>query len=268
MTDEFDGAFEKAVFEDTLKFLSRVTGEVLGRLPEMEARQRGEETLNRFPEKSVRVALALKLVQLVGNVRAGELLIRNGLLFEWDALQRTMHDATEDVTFLIVAEESGGTKVLGRYLESFFEEDIDKDGTLADRANAGVRVERGEIRRAIAEKGREMGVQDSRAAVEQSRRLHRLRSGSVHGRGASIVRAYFDPSAEHGIWLGESPRDAWRIAWELPVLFAATSQVVSAFGVAVAGRSYGKEFVRQIAQRVERLQHCRDRMIRSLRADG
>lgn len=103
---EFDAAAAAAAaaFSDALAFLSRSLANVVALLPELEPRQRGGELLHRFPEKSVTVALGLKLVQLTGHVRAGELLIRNGFLFEWDVIQRTLQDGTEDVTFLVVAE--------------------------------------------------------------------------------------------------------------------------------------------------------------------
>ena len=263
---EFDAAAAAAAaaFSDALAFLSRSLANVVALLPELEARQRGGELLHRFPEKSVTVALGLKLVQLTGHVRAGELLIRNGFLFEWDVIQRTLQDGTEDVTFLVVAEGRGETKLLRRYLEFFFDEDIGRDGALGDRP--AVSVERREIRRAIEEKARELGAKDTGKVMKgQSRVLHRLRSGSVHGRGASIVRAYFDESAAEGLWLGAGRREARRAAWELPTLYMATSNVVSAFGVAGAGRWWGEDYLLEVTERVDRLQESASRMVRALK---
>ena len=64
-------------------------------------------------------------------------------------------------------------------------------------------VGRQEVRKAIEKTAGRHGLPDSGSQMaRQSRQLHRARSGSVHGRAASIMRAYFEESAPTGLWLG------------------------------------------------------------------
>ena len=125
--DELDHAIRvaKEVFCEACEFMDRAVAEVVNHLPPLEERQRGGERLFRYPEKTVDVALALKLVQLRGNIQAGKELIESGFFFEWDVVQRSMQEALEDVTFLVLGKD-GKTKIYQRYLEFFFDEDIDK----------------------------------------------------------------------------------------------------------------------------------------------
>ena len=260
-----DSLAAEAVFREACEFIARASAMAVGQLPELEERQRGGERLHRFPEKSVSVVLGLKLVQLGGNLRAGELLIDSGLFFEWDMVQRSMQDALDDVTFL-VATEDGQTKALRRYLEFFFDEDLDKDGNFTNRSKVG--IEKRVVWKNLAEIRRQTGLSDAGEGIDkQARRLHRLRSGSVHGRAASIIRGYFDESAEGGLWLGGA-RESRRMAWERPTLYLMTAQAVSAFAVAGVGRWWEEDFVREAVEICERMEEATRRVIGSLKLVG
>lgn len=242
--DEWNSALQRAesVFREVLDFIDIGVVKALEQLPELEERRRGGERLVRYRDKSVEVALGLKLIQLRGSLGAGMVLIENGYFLEWDVVQRTMRDALEDVTFLAV-EDIEVKKVQDRYLESFFDEDLDKNGELTDRR--GVGFERREVRNVLRRVQRDSGLAGSGKGVEdQSRRIHRLRSGSVHGRAASIMRAYVDESSRCGLWLGGT-REPRRVAWERCTLYLMASWVASAIGVAGAGRWRDDEFSRQ-----------------------
>ena len=82
-----------ATFREGGECLDRAVAAMAEQLPPLEVHKRGESPIHRYPEKSVDIALALKLIQLSGNVQAGEILIREGLFLEWDVVQRSMHDA-------------------------------------------------------------------------------------------------------------------------------------------------------------------------------
>ena len=79
-------------------------------------------------------------------------MVESGFFFEWDVVQRSMQDALEDVTFLVLGEE-GKTKVYRRYLEFFFDADVDRDGELTERPN--VRIERRDVRNVLSEELRQ-----------------------------------------------------------------------------------------------------------------
>ena len=124
-----------------------------------------------------------------------------------------MHDALEDATLLASVDEKD--KVVRRYIDFFFDEDLDNNGELTNRGMVG--VGRQEVRKAIEKTAGRHGLPDSGSQMaRQSRQLHRARSGSVHGRAASIMRAYFEESAPTGLWLG-GRRERRRTAWELRV---------------------------------------------------
>ena len=99
--DELDhvNCVAKEVFCEVCEFTDRAVVEVVNHLPPLVERQRGGERLFRYPEKTVDVALALKLVQLRGNIQAGKELVESGF---------------------------------------FFDEDIDRNGALSDRPNVRI----------------------------------------------------------------------------------------------------------------------------------
>ena len=253
-----------ATYREACETLDRAVAGMAERLPPLEVRTRGGNTIHRYREKSIEVALALKVMQLRGNIRAGEILIREGLFFEWDVVQRCMHDALEDVMLLTSNDEND--KVVRRYIEFFFDEDLDKDGELTERGMVG--VGRQEVRKAIEKMAGGHGLPNSRIQfARQSRRLHRVRSGSVHGRAASIMRAYFEESAPTGLWLG-GERERRRTAWELPSLRLMTSQTLQAFGLAGIGRWWEPTYSEELIELGQRLHDAADGEIAALKAIG
>lgn len=253
-----------ATYREACETLDRAVAAMAQRLPPLEVHTRGGKAIHRFPEKSIEVALALKLLQLRGNIRAGEILIREGLFLEWDVVQRSMHDALEDVTLLASTDEND--TVVQRYIDFFFDEDLDKNGELTDRGRVG--VGRPEVRKAIEKIAERHGLPASGSQwVRESRRLHRVRSGSVHGRAASIMRAYFEESAPTGLWLG-GRREQRRTAWELPSLRTMTSQTLSAYGLTGVGRWWEPAYCQELIELGQRLQDAVIEEIAALKAVG
>ena len=251
-----------AMFREASESLDRAVVAMAEQLPPLGVHARGGSLVHRYPEKSVDVALALKLIQLRGNIRAGEVLIREGLFLEWDMVQRSMHDALEDATLLAAVDEED--KVVRRYIEFFFDEDLDKNGELTNRGLVG--VGRQEVRKAIEKTaGRHSLPESGSKMARQSRQLHRMRSGSVHGRAASIMRAYFEESVSKGLWLG-GHREWRRTAWELPGLRMVTSQALSTFGLAGIGRWWEPARCLALAELGQRLQETIDVEIAALKA--
>ena len=251
-----------ATYRVACESLDRAVATVADQLPPLEMHRRGDNVIHRYPEKSIQVALALKLIQLRGNIRAGEKLIHDGLFLEWDAIQRAMHDALEDATLLASAD--GKDKVVRRYIDFFFDEDLDRNGELTDRRMVGVGRE--EVRKAIKRAAERHGLGDSSShLVNQSRRLHRMRSGSVHGRAASIMRAYFEESVPTGLWLG-GRRNRRRTAWELPSLHMMTSQTLSVFGLAGISRWWEPAYCLELIELGQGLQNATNEEIAALKA--
>ena len=253
-----------ATYREACESLDQAVAKMVEGLPPLEVQMRGGNAIHRFPHKSIEVALALKLIQLRGNIRAGEVLIREGLFLEWDIVQRSMLDALEDATLLASTDEKD--RVVQRYIDFFFDEDLDKNGELTNRGMVG--VGRPEVRKAIDETAQRHGLSDAGShMVRQSRQLHRVKSGSVHGRAASIMRAYFDESAPTGLWLG-GRRERRRTAWELLSLRMTTSQTLSDFGLAGVERWWEPDYCLALMELAQRLSDATKRELGALKAVG
>lgn len=240
-----------AVFGEARNFIVEATATALEQLPHVEALERGGEVLHRFPEKTVDVMLGLRLVQMRGNIEAGALLVDNGLFLEWNIILRSMLDAIEDVTFLIAPKKFRSATTFEKFQSSFFDEDIDRDCELSRRPS--VSVQRPDIAKVLAETQKQFGLAGVGEPIDkQLRKLHRVCSGSVHGRGASILRAYYDESAQRGLWQGGA-RKAWRTALERTVLHCATAWAVSATGVAGHGRWWDRDFALAASRLADRM---------------
>lgn len=182
-----------SLFSDAYALINEGAKAALSHLPELEESYRGHIVVFRYPKKSVDVALALKIVQLKGNIHACMLLIEKGFFFELDVVKRVIQDAVEDVNFLVFHGEEE-SKLVDRYLDAFFDEDFDKDGKLTNRKKVGG-VVRGDVRKVLTRAYDSSNLTEKSNGHEAiSRGMHRVRSGSVHGSAASIIRAYLDES--------------------------------------------------------------------------
>lgn len=259
------------LFTEALEVIDQGVKKALAHLPPLEERYRGQERLFRYLEKNVNVALALKLVQLRGNIHAGTALVENGHYLEWDMIQRSMQDSHEDVSFLVFCEHNK-TGVFRRYLESFFDEDLDKDGEFTDRRKVGG-VERREVRKVLAEEERKLNLSKDENGYEmESRKFHRIRSGSVHGRAASIMRANVVEviPGQGRLWLG-GERALNRAKFEYLSLLIAATMTVSSFLVAGVGRWWDSEFVKRTFELCERMRvttQCLNQSVKSSSSVG
>ena len=219
----------KAIYREACAFLDRTVEHAAQRLPQLEEHRRGAETIHRYPEKNLDVMLALMLIKLRGNVKAGEILIESGSFLEWEMVQRTAQNTMEDVWFLL-SGEGRDTKIRRRFMASFFDEDWDKDGNFTKRpANIVTRKEiRDTLRLAVP-------TQTMDVIVEMSRRLQRVWSGSVHGRASSIIQAYFEELTEIRPWVGGA-RERSRVFFVRPSLYLMTALVLSTVAFAGIGR--------------------------------
>ena len=200
------------------------------RLPHLEERKRGTVTIHRYSKKNVDVMLALTLVKIRGNIRAGEVLVEGRFFLEWEMVQRTVQNSVEDVLFLL-CEEGRDTKALRRYTAAFFDEEIDKDGRFTERPS--MIVGRPEIRKSLRDSG--IPTQAAEHIVEMGKRLHRLWSGGVHGRASRIINAYFEELTETRPW-SEERNNRLRVFIERPSLYLLTGMVVLTLTMAGAGR--------------------------------
>ena len=254
--EEWNSVWKSAelLFAEALDLIDEGVEKALSRLPSLEEQQRGQVRLFRYPEKSVNVALALKLVQIRGNICAGKLLIDNGHFLEWDIILRSMQDSLEDVSFLVFSERDA-LEILQKYLDSFFDEDFDKHGEPKERRKGGD-IQRWEVRDVLAGVSRNLNLTEpTRGYSAGSRILHRVRSGSVHGRASSIIRAYLDVSTRSPVQLcldGKPTRR--RASHEYEALYMAAAWTVSTFFSAGVNRWWDVDFVRRSKNLNKRMQ--------------
>ena len=252
----------ESLFNEAVALIDEGVKTATASLPALVEHYRGQERLFRYPEENVNVALALKLVQLRGNIYAAKLLIDNGLYLEWDIVLRSIQESIEDIGFLVWSEPRE-SDVLKRYLESFFDEDLNRDGEPKER-RSGKNIQRPEVGAVLGQVIGNLNRTESQTEFEEtSRILHRVRSGSVHGRAASIMRAFLDESVSGvGQLCLEGKFSSSRVSSEYKVLFNAIGLSVSVYFAAGKNRWWDEEFVSRALHLRNRIKVVEDDMDR------
>lgn len=236
------------VFREAVAHMERLAEMAVDRLPELVDESRGGLPTHRFASHGVDEMFALKLVQLVGNVKAGEVLIERGCFHEWDMVKRLVYETLEDVEFVALGErEEGWTEAHSRYMECFFAEDFDEGGRVLQ---GGVRaVQRREITRYI-ESASDAANEELSEAV---RNIHRLHSATVHGRATGIIRGFYD-AGQRAFWTGSGPRNEVSMTVERFALRLAMCHIMSCVGWWIVGRWWDDEYASRTVDAAERLQ--------------
>ena len=73
--------------------------------------------------------MVMKLAQLTSNLRAGRLLIDHGFVYEFGVMCRLLQETIEDIFFFVYEHRAGKENSMhGRFRETFYMEDLDKEG--------------------------------------------------------------------------------------------------------------------------------------------
>lgn len=143
----------------------------------------------RFHEKDIYQAMIQKLARVQSAVRAAQLLLRNGFLHEQAILHRTIDETNEDIDFLVYAVTIDKiTELHERFLESFWEEEIDESGNMLDSKQKRPMIPRQKIRAYLA--NIESVVVDPSRGVKLSRTISKAYSGFVHGASPHIMEMF------------------------------------------------------------------------------
>ena len=86
--DAFDSGKAERIYREAVAHLTRLAHKAVERLPTLVRRQRGGIPTARLPDRRLDGVFALKLIQLVGNLKSGDLLVQHGHYFEWDMVHR------------------------------------------------------------------------------------------------------------------------------------------------------------------------------------
>ncbi|MBW2738720.1 MAG: hypothetical protein JRE64_07675 [Deltaproteobacteria bacterium] len=143
----------------------------------------------RYREKDIYQAIILKLARAQSAVRAAYVLLKNGFLQEQAILHRVIDETNEDILFLAYAVTNDTiTDLHNRFLDAFWEEEIDESGNMIDSKQKRPMIPRKKIRAYIA--GVEGVALDPSRGIELSRTLSKTYSGFVHGASPQIMDMY------------------------------------------------------------------------------
>lgn len=146
-------------------------------------------TAYRFKEKDIYQAIIQKLARVQSAIRAARLLLRNGFVQEQATLHRIIDETNEDIMFLVYAVANDSLSDLHkRFLEAFWEEEIDQSGTMIDSIQKRPMIPRRKIRAYLSN----IKVPDSDASTIQkvTRTIYKTFSGFVHGASPHIMEMY------------------------------------------------------------------------------
>lgn len=226
----------EGIYREAVAHLDRSAIAATERIPDLVAETRGELDVFRTAEPSLDAVFVLKLIQVVGNIKSGELLVDHGFYSEWDMVGRLIYETLEDLQFLAIGERLCWTKRHDQYLEVFFAEDFDQDGSVVQRGVGP--VQRREIAKFLR---RVAGDGDKRDAAV--RNIARLQSANVHGRSTGIIRGYYEAQKQR-FWTGGA-RTETSMALERFALHLATSHVADVVAHHVVPRWWGQEYARK-----------------------
>ncbi|MBU0768723.1 MAG: hypothetical protein KJ687_06510 [Proteobacteria bacterium] len=143
----------------------------------------------RFKEKDIYQAMIQKLARVQSCVRAAILLLSNGFVQEQAILHRTIDETNEDILFLVYAVTNGTiTDLHKRFLEGFWEEEIDESGTMMASIQKRPMIPRKKIQAYIA--SIECVDLDPSTSKEVLRTIYKAYSGFVHGASPHIMDMY------------------------------------------------------------------------------
>ena len=235
-------------FREALAHIERSARMAVDRLPDLQTKSRDGLPTHRLRNNGVDEVFALKLVQLVGNLKAGEVLIDSGCFHEWDMVKRLVYESLEDLEFVALGEREGErTKLHSRYMECFFAEDFDEEGGVLQ---GGVRaVQRREITRYIESAD---GRENAGKLSEVEKNIHRLHSASVHGRATGIIRGCYD-AGNRAFWTGGRRNDTSMMV-ERFALRLGMCHTMGCVGRWVVERWWGRDYGSRTLEIAERLQ--------------
>ncbi|ATX81160.1 hypothetical protein Ga0123462_0285 [Mariprofundus ferrinatatus] len=139
----------------------------------------------RYKDKDIYQAIIQKLARVQSLVRAALLLLNHGFVQEQAALQRAIDETNEDIDFLVYAVTNDSiTELHERFLDAFWEEEIDESGTMMGSRQKRPMIPRKKIQAYLAR------IDGDTTHQEAVRTLSKAYSGYVHGASPHIMDMY------------------------------------------------------------------------------
>ena len=263
--DAIDGGKAEDIHREAVDHLVCLAAKAAERLPALVHERRGTIPTTRLPDRCLDGVFALKLIQLVGNLQSGDLLVRHGHYFEWDMVHRLIDETLDDLEFLARGEAGNWTEIHDRYMDALFAEDFNEDGSVVQES---VRAPQ---RRQIADYLSRATNDGNEAEVAAVRRnIARLNNASAHGRISGILRSSYQ-AGEQRFWLGGS-RSGVNASLERLSFHMVAAQTTASIGYLICPRWWGEACTSKtvvIAQRLHSaLGPMRARVERHLASSG
>lgn len=187
----------------------------------------------RFVEKDIYQAMFLKLARVQSLVRAAIVLLANGFVQEQGILQRAIDETNDDIMFLVYAVTNDKiTELHEKFLDAFWEEEMDESGTLMESKQKRPMIPRKKIQAYLA-RIEEIKIDPSRQQ-DAAKAIYKTYSGYVHGASPHLMDMYGgNPPHFHTNGMLGTPRiqehaaDLWNYAYRS---FISHIAVAKAFG--------------------------------------
>jgi hypothetical protein len=137
----------------------------------------------RYVEKTIQQALVAKLARHISMLNAASILMEHGHVHEQGILQRTMDEASSDISFLSIGlVKNDFTERHAQLLEEFWKEEFDAPNAL-DSSQDRAQPRRDKIRSYVAK----YSGPDPSTAIKAERSVYKSYSGYVHGAAPHIM---------------------------------------------------------------------------------
>ncbi len=143
----------------------------------------------RYVEKNIHQAIIQKMAHVQSVVRAARVLFDNGFAQEKRILHRVIDETIQDILFLVLAVTQDNLSDLHkRFLDAFWEEEIDESGDLIESEQKRPMIPRKKIMNYLV-RDDDAGLGESTVA-NAMQTLHKVNSGFVHGASPQIMESY------------------------------------------------------------------------------
>ena len=188
----------------------------------------------RFIEKDIYQAIILKLARVQSLVRAALVLLVNGFVQEQGMLQRAIDETNEDIMFLVYAVTNDRvTELHEKFLEAFWQEEIDESGTMMESKHNRPMIPRKQIQAYLA-KIEGVKINPSRQQ-DAAKTIYKAYSGFVHGASPHLMDMYGgNPPHFHTNGMLGTPRiqehgeDLWNYAYRSFISHIAVAKALGA----------------------------------------
>lgn len=176
-------------FDEMLDLMDRSFRDLEGMLPQKpKLMQLSFGPAFRYEHKTIYEAMIQKLARAQSFVRAARLLNSTGFVQEQAALHRVIDETNEDILFLgYAAIYDDLTDLHKKFLDAFWEEEVDESGNMTDSEQKRPMIPRRKINAYLA---RIDGTGNPSRGVEVARTLQKAYSGYVHGASPHIMDMY------------------------------------------------------------------------------